>query len=220
MAEPSATLVIFDKRTSVASICGIEIGLGVATNFFTQSWPPWLSEEVNICPQRAPTVLLEQGACSGQSMEEMNSSSGSCAKTYLVFFSPILVSGGCPSSWWFWRHFMLCQIHLNLPLVFPTVHYKSCITWVFTYELVVPDNLSMFQPVLPVAWNTAVFQLLEYFPPCVLFFSQILHPYQKRLRRIWLLSGSCSERCWMCRWYKAFCWPLLAHRDVHRWGYS
>lgn len=46
---------------------------------------------------------------------------------------------------------MLCQIHLNLPLVFPTVHYKSCITWVFTYELVVPDNLSMFQPVLPVA---------------------------------------------------------------------
>lgn len=46
---------------------------------------------------------------------------------------------------------MLCQTHLNLPkLAFPTVHYKRCVTWVFTHELV-PDNLALFQPVLSVA---------------------------------------------------------------------
>jgi len=49
VAESSATLVIFDKRTSVASSCDTAVCLGgVASDDYIQSRAPWLSEEMKM----------------------------------------------------------------------------------------------------------------------------------------------------------------------------
>lgn len=142
---------------------------------FSRLWPPWLSEEMKISPlHHVPELPLEQGAHSGQSIEEMNSSSGSCAKDLVVsWFLFLEAVHSCGNSedilcfvrftWTSDQYFQLCIIKVVLP---------AC----FTRELFVPDNLAVFQPVLPAIWNTAAFWLLKYCNPCFLLFSQILNP--------------------------------------------
>lgn len=67
----------FDKRTSVASSCGIEIGLDGAASRSSLSHDHLDRQRRWTCsPQHAPLVPLEQGAHSDQSMKEVTSSSG------------------------------------------------------------------------------------------------------------------------------------------------
>lgn len=182
---------------------------------FSRLRPPWLSEEVKMSPpQHAPVLSLEQGAHSGQSIEEMNSSSGSCAKdlgvSWFLFLEAVHSCGSSEDilcfvrfTWTSDQYFQLCIIKVVLPGVL-LMSYLSPITWqCFNLSFQVLEILLHFG-----FWNTVVHVSCS---------PKFLIP----VRSDWGGFG-CSvvpaERCCMCRWNKAFQWPLLPHWDVHRWG--